>query len=257
MSRPRRGAQPPERGRRRRRGTRRAGQPVDEAQAGQRVIGRTLLVRGLLVLAVVATVTGATVVGLTGESDRARSGDAVQPGQAATPSKPRERATTPEVKGPVLPRSAPVALRVRSVHIQARLRTLGLQRDGTVEVPPAKHADRPGWYEASPTPGEAGPSVIVGHTVRTEGMPRPVFHDLGKVDRGATIEVARADKLIAVFRVDRVARYPVTHFPADEVYGGVDHAGLRLITYTPPKGAPSGEKNVVVYASLVKSRRGG
>lgn len=259
MSRERRGEQRPERGRRRRRGGRRAGRAVvDEAPESSKVSGVTLLIRGLVVLAVVAAVAGTTVVGVvTKGADLAGSGD-VQRDQDNARTKPQERASTPKIRGPVLSKSEPVAIRVRAADIQARLLTLGLQADGTVQIPPVKHADQAGWYEASPTPGEAGPSVIVGHAVQAKGMPRPVFRNLGRVKRGAVIEVARADKMIAVFRVERVAAYPVTHFPADEVYGTVDHAALRLITYTPPTSTPRGDtKNVVVYASLLKSRAAG
>lgn len=206
-------------------------------------------------LAIAAAVAGTTVVGVVTRGNRA-GGDAGA-GRAAQ-TQPQERAGTPEIRGPVLDRAEPVALRVPAADIQARLLTLSLQSDGTVEPPPVEQADQPGWYEASPTPGEPGPSVIVGHAVQQEGKPRPVFRDLGKVKPGAHVEVARADKVVAVFRVDRVQRYPVTHFPADEVYGTVDHAALRLITYTPPSGTPGGDaQNVVVYASLLKSRAGG
>lgn len=258
MSRERRGEQRPERGRRRRRGGRRAGRSDGEEPKGKQVTGLTLVIRGLVVLAIAAAVAGTTVVGVVTQGDSLAGRGEAERDQEAAQTKPQQRANTPKIRGPVLDKSEPVAIRVRAVKIQARLLTLGLQNDGTVQIPPVKHADQAGWYEASPTPGEGGPSVIVGHAVRARGMPVPVFRNLGKVKRGAVVEVARADRVIAVFRVDRVATYPVTHFPADEVYGTVDHAGLRLITYTPPTSTPGGDtKNVVVYASLLKSRAAG
>ena len=206
MSRQRRGDRRPERGRRRRKGGRRAARPLNDAATQDTGRGTTLLIRGLVVLAVVAAVAGTTAVGLvTRDGSLARSHE-TQHADSQRQSEPQEKASTPKVRGPVLPPSTPVAIRVPAVHIQARLMSLGLKPDGTVEDPPAKNADRAGWYAASPTPGEAGASVIVGHGVQTEGMPAPVFKGLGPLRPGATVEVARADRVIAVFSVDRVKR---------------------------------------------------
>lgn len=207
-------------------------------------------------LAVVAAVAGTTLAGVvTQGKNRAEEPDAPK-GAASTPT--TKAPATQRVRGPVLDKSAPVAIRIKAVKLRSRLLALGLQRDGTVQVPPPKKADRAGWYESSPTPGEPGPAVVIGHKDRAKGMPAPVFANLGRIRRGNIVEIARADKMVAVFRVDRVVRYPATHFPSDEVYGSVDHAGLRLITATAGDSQPrAGEKNVVVYASLVKGRAAG
>ena len=54
---------------------------------------------------------------------------------------------------------------------------LGLQADGSMQVPPAPFPA--GWYTGSPTPGELGPAVLAGH-VHWNEQPG-VFADLVRV----------------------------------------------------------------------------
>lgn len=207
--------------------------------------------RVVLVLAVVAVVVATTVVGLVNDGRQLVRPLEADDGEGT----PAASASTPNIKGPTLQKSVPIAIRIKAIRTQCRLLSLGLKADGTVQAPPAKHSDQAGWYEASPTPGEPGPSVILGYKQRTPDMPKPVFRHLGKLSERDRIEVRRADKTVAVFVVDRVKTYAVGRFPTNEVYGPVDHAGLRLITANVPGHTPAAkERNVVVYASLLKSR---
>ncbi len=131
---------------------------------------------------------------------------------------------------------------------------LGINADRTVEVPPLSKDSRAGWYRFSPTPGQLGPSVILGHVDSKEFGPG-VFFELGALKPGETLTVDRADHTAAVFRVDRVVSYPKNRFPTLEVYGNTDHAGLRLITCGGQFDFAAGsyESNIVAYASLVSS----
>ena len=69
--------------------------------------------------------------------------------------------------------------------------------------------------------------------------------------------MTRQDGTVAVFKIDGVRSYPKNNFPTKDVYGNIDHAGLRLITcggtFDPSKS--SYESNIVAYASLVSSRK--
>ncbi|MEU2348720.1 class F sortase [Modestobacter sp. NPDC049651] len=148
----------------------------------------------------------------------------------------------------VLPRSEPVAVRVPALDVTSTLVPLGLQADGSMEVPPGA---RPvGWYDRSPTPGERGPAVLAGH-VDWNGE-RGTFAGLATLHPGDRVEVDRADGSTAAFTVDRVARYPKGAFPSDAVYGDVPDAQLRLITCGGAfdRAARSYEDNVVVFATL-------
>ena len=71
------------------------------------------------------------------------------------------------------------------------------------------------------------------------------------------MDITRKDGTVAVFQIDGVRSYPKDQFPTKDVYGNIDHAGLRLITcggtFDPDKG--SYESNIVVYASLKSSHK--
>ena len=58
--------------------------------------------------------------------------------------------------------SRPERLRIPAIGVDARgVIDLGLQADGSMEVPP--DATTVGWYSKSPTPGEPGPAVLAAH----------------------------------------------------------------------------------------------
>ncbi|MDD7968676.1 class F sortase [Actinomycetospora lemnae] len=164
-------------------------------------------------------------------------------------------AATPEAAGVrPLPASPPVRLDVAAAGVHTDLVTLGLRPDGTVEVPPhaARAESRAGWYRYSPTPGERGPSVLLGHVDSAQDGPA-VFFELGAVRPGHTAEVTRADGSRALFRVTRVATHRKDRFPTEEVYGDRPGGELRLITCGGAfdRAAGSYTENVVVDAVLI------
>jgi hypothetical protein len=176
-------------------------------------------------------------------------------GLLVQPSGPRRVAAEPvataparPADAPVLARSAPVRLRIPAVAVDAALVELGQRDDGRVEVPPLDSPDA-GWYRYSPTPGERGPAVLLGHVDSAKTGPG-VFYDLPALAPGDPIEVARADGSTVAFVVDRVERYPKSAFPSADVYGDVPDAELRLITCGGAFDEGSGHyvDNVVVFA---------
>lgn len=149
-------------------------------------------------------------------------------------------------------RSRPVGLAIPSVRVETSLLRLGLNRDGTLQVPWKPLLA--GWYTGSPTPGELGPSVIAGHVDSWATGPA-VFYRLGQVAVGAHVLVTRADASVADFRVTAVASYPKSAFPTHLVYDDVDRAELRLITCgTWNPATQEYDDNVVVFARLVQPR---
>ena len=72
--------------------------------------------------------------------------------------------TTPSVH---LTPSRPVRLIIPKLHIDAPFEILSLNADKTVGVP--KEYTTVGWYSGSKTPGEIGPSVILGHVDSYKG----------------------------------------------------------------------------------------
>jgi hypothetical protein len=171
---------------------------------------------------------------------------------SAAPPPVASRSAAPPAPARALPRSAPVRLDIPAIKLRTRLTELGLERDGTIEVPPLR-ADAPaGWYRHSPTPGEPGAAVIIGHVDTAREGPA-VFFRLRELQAGDTISVRRKDGHVSRFSVTRVASYPKQEFPTTEVYGPLDHPALRLVTcggsFDRTKG--SYRSNVVVYAEAI------
>ncbi|BDZ45306.1 class F sortase [Naasia aerilata] len=141
---------------------------------------------------------------------------------------------------------------IPSIGVDSALMELGLNRDGTIEVPPFDKDAPAGWYRGSPTPGELGPAVILGHVDTYQAGP-VVFYRLGDVRPGDAVSVTREDGSVAAFQVDHVDSFPKATFPTLEVYGNTPDAELRLITcggdWDPD--AHDYAANIVVFAHLV------
>jgi hypothetical protein len=167
---------------------------------------------------------------------------------ASSAPAPAAASARPQPAPLVLPRSQPVRVRVPTLGVDSGLVALGLQPDGTLEVP--ARADLAGWYAGSPTPGELGPSVLAGHVDSVRGP--GVFFRLRELAPGDRVVVDRADGTTATFEVERVEQHPKNAFPTQRVYGDIDHAGLRLITCGGTFDRSTGHyrSNVVVYARL-------
>src|SRR5579875_2718325 len=176
-------------------------------------------------------------------------------GSGTTTKPPQAALSSPAVVGPVLPRSVPITISIPAIGIHhAHLATLGTDSHGAIAVPPPTPGAPPGWYTGSPTPGQLGPSVIVGHTDARKDA-QSVYFRLGQLRPGDQVQVTLADHTVAVFRVDSLEEYPKASFPTAHVYGNINHAGLRLISCIGTFDRATGHylDNIVVYAHLISS----
>ena len=158
-------------------------------------------------------------------------------------------------RGPSLPRSLPVTVDIPAIGVDAKLLHLGLNSDGTIQVPSlGTSAGEAAWYKYSVTPGQIGSSVIEGHVDSYQGA--AVFFRLGALRPGDTVNVTLADGITAVFRVTGVREYVKSRFPAKAIYGATDFAALRLITCGGAFDYATGHylSSTVVFASLTSSR---
>jgi len=168
-------------------------------------------------------------------------------------------APTPSVSAPAAPaapaatpapmaRSTPVRVQIPAIGVDSTLMQLGLQADGSLQVPPSGFPA--GWYTGAPTPGELGPAILAGH-VDWGGQPG-VFSRLRELAPDAQVTITRQDGSTAVFRVTQVNQYPKDKFPTNMVYGDLDHPGLRLITCggTFDPQTRNYEDNIVAFADL-------
>lgn len=152
-----------------------------------------------------------------------------------------------------LPRAEPTNIRIPAINVSSPVNVVGLNPDKTMEVPqPGPRYDQAAWYRYSPTPGEIGPSVIIGHIDSAKNGPS-VFFNLGKLKSGQRIQVTRTDGTTPTFEVDSVHSYPKDAFPQQTVYGDTDFAALRLITCGGSFDRQTHQylNNTVVFAHLV------
>jgi sortase (surface protein transpeptidase) len=179
---------------------------------------------------------------------------------ATTPGKPEPTTDEPssrtarpgvpdKITGLVLPESDPVAVSIPRIGARSRLVELGVDpKNGEMEVP--EDPAEAGWFVRGASPGALGPAVIAGH-VTWDGVPS-VFYRLGTLEPGDRVSVTRKDGRTAVFSVTRVAQFAKSRFPTRDVYGAIDHAGLRLVTCggTYDRARKRYLDNVIVFARL-------
>ncbi|MFD9498037.1 class F sortase [Streptomyces sp. NPDC060035] len=173
------------------------------------------------------------------------SGASQPPADSTSVSAAAERPkTTQSPKAP-----APAQVTIPSIGVTSQLMRLGLNADGTVEVPPADKGMTAGWYAGGAVPGEPGAAVVIGHNDTRFG--KAVFHDLKKIAKGADIAVLNGLGEQTHFTVTGTETVSKNAFPTEKVYGETSDRVLRLITCDgtfDAEGHPV--DNLIVYATL-------
>jgi hypothetical protein len=146
--------------------------------------------------------------------------------------------------------SPPVRIVIPVLKVNAPVTRLGLNPDGSVQVPPLDNHNLAGWYAGSAPPGVTGASVILGHVDSSSGS--SVFFTIKNLRPGMRVDVIRADGSTARFTVDGLQKAAKAAFPTSAVYGNPGYPALRLITCGGPFNSATGEyrDNIIVYAHL-------
>jgi sortase (surface protein transpeptidase) len=223
-------------------------------------MGRTLhwgnkhIARSLLVLTALLLLAGSAclVAGLQ-EHRHPLAGPVPQRpvSSARAPTSHAHVVTTPTVPPPAVARSVPTAVRIPAIGLSVWVTQLGLNADGTVEVP--TNVKVPGWFSPGPSPGQVGSAVILGHVDSYQGP--GVFFQLRTLQPGNQINVNLADGVVATFEVTSVAMYQKTQFPDQQVYGSDGSSELQLVTCGGTFDPQTGHylSNIVVYSSFVSA----
>jgi len=210
------------------------------------------IVLGLMALATLTSgaVGGAAAFSGAGAPPQAIRVPVIGPGDVAIKSAWEATRT-----GPPLARAlpavsyGPMRVQIPAIGVDAPVIRLGLNSDGTLEVP--SDFSVTGWWEGGPIPGDVGPAVIVGHVDNVNGP--AVFYHLRDLRPGQIISVVRPDGRVANFAVESLAEFAKSNFPTARVYGATPDPQLRLITcggrfdYTIHHYVD----NIVVFAKLV------
>lgn len=164
---------------------------------------------------------------------------------SVVPREPRHRATTSPAPAPV-----PSRLDIAAIGLSTSLGALGLNEDGTVEVP--KDPALAGWFNLGTVPGRRGSAVILGHVDSPAGP--AVFADLATLSVGDDIEVGLSNGTVVTFEVQEVATFANADFPAQRVYADTTgRSALNLVTcggeYDRDRGGY--QSNVIVFSERV------
>ncbi len=150
----------------------------------------------------------------------------------ARPESSRPAATTSGIPQVVtsLAHIAPVQVVIPAIDVDSSLVNLGLNADGTLEVP--VDFERVGWFTGGNYPGDPSgpPGLLAGHVDDYTGP--AVFYELTKLVAGDEVHVVRADNTVAVFVVTTAQQFPKNAFPADQVYAPVPGSEIVLVTCT-------------------------
>jgi Sortase domain len=147
----------------------------------------------------------------------------------------------------------PTYVSIKSIGASSEIVQLGLEPDGSLEVPVDFNVI--GWFNGSVEPGERGAAVFAGHAASHNGP--GIFKNLAKLKPDDQVRVARSDGELLTFAVTRIDSFPKDYFPTEQVYGRTTGRELRLITCGGKFDAELGSytSNVVVYASLVPNTK--
>jgi sortase (surface protein transpeptidase) len=166
---------------------------------------------------------------------------------AATSEATSEAAVPADTSSPEAASVAkPVRVVIPAIDVDADLVALGLNDDGSMEVPDFGLA---GWYEPGPRPGDPGPAVIAAHVDSVRGP--DVFFRLRDLTMGDKITVEYADGSDSTFVVSESEQQLKDDLPVERIWNDTDDAVLRLITCGGEfdTAARSYLSNLIVYAA--------
>jgi sortase (surface protein transpeptidase) len=145
-----------------------------------------------------------------------------------------------------LNRDGPTSIAIPAIGVHAPIVAVGLQADGTMQVP---DPDQVGWYRLGPQPGAPGPAVLIGHVDDRTGP--AVFYRLRQLRPGDQILVGQSDGTTSRFLVGRLEQHPKTALPTNRIWTTTTRPVVRLITCSGPFIRATGHyrDNLIVFAS--------
>ncbi|MFC9464878.1 sortase domain-containing protein, partial [Streptomyces coelicoflavus] len=178
----------------------------------------------LTAAATTCAVTGATLLAVAFTPHAGPPPRPVNAERAPASETPAQPPQTPPRAG--LPPSPPTRITVPGVGLEAAVDRVALEESGAIALP--QDPDHAGWYTGSPTPGQNGNAILVGHVDSRDGP--AAFYRLGAVKKGDHIEVNRQDGRTTTYEVDSISIWPQNDFPSQHVYGPTTGPRITLIT---------------------------
>lgn len=197
-----------------------------------------------VVPATVASSTGASLLSLNQEPALKVAPSTVRKGHSSNSS------DTKLITKLSVPRSTPVHITIPAIGVSAAVTKLGLNSNGSVQVPTSWYTT--GWYKYGPTPGQIGSSVILGHVDSIYGP--AVFDRIVDLKLGQHVNVELADHQTLTFSVIGIREYAKNDFPTETVYGARSYSALQLVTCGGEFDSQTHHylSNIVVFTALTK-----
>jgi len=147
----------------------------------------------------------------------------------------------------------PAEITIPKLNAHSTLIPLGLNTDGSVQVPNVYTPLQAGYYaRSSPRPGQPGtPLVVIAHV--NGGGKQGLFARLKDLRPGDTAQIQLKDGAMLTFKITSMETDPKAAFPAQKVFGPTDdRARLALVTcggqFDPVNR--SYLSNIIAYADL-------
>ncbi len=143
----------------------------------------------------------------------------------------------------------PTWIHIPAIEVNTHVIQLGLNADGTLQVP--EDFARAGWWMGGARPGEPGAAVVVGHLDSTSGP--AAFYRLRELQPGDEIQIMDPTEQAVRFKVERLQQVPKDAFPTDAVYRKTPEPTLRLITCAGRFDYRTRhyQDNLIVFASFI------
>lgn len=122
----------------------------------------------------------------------------------------------------------PRLITIPSIGVKARIRRMGVDKNGAV-MAPASVFDA-GWYDGSAKPGENGAAFIDGHV--SGYASKGIFGNLKKLSNGDSIQVVMGNGNVVTYKVTNKRTYPKDSVDMNQVLNvdGSAKSGLNIMT---------------------------
>lgn len=121
----------------------------------------------------------------------------------------------------------PARLLIPKIKVNAKIRSLGLTKDGSLAVP--NYINQIGWYDMSSRPGSPGTIVLDGHYDVSNN--ETVFtKNIDTLIKGDEVQIVRGDGQIHSYVIESKELYDKNSVPMDKVIGGDGKERVHIIT---------------------------
>jgi hypothetical protein len=166
----------------------------------------------------------------------ARLGDNTANLPVATPAAPshHSRGSDPVTVPPGRPNtrpavpSNPARLIIPSLHVDAPIVAVGVEKSGEMEIPPL--VSQIGWYKYGPAPGATSGSIILAGHVDSATQGRGAFFHLRDIPGHAEITISEPDGTRHSYTVNAREAYPKATIPLGALFARTGPPRLTLIT---------------------------